>query len=113
MDRWERDERDRVRAYIEAVRASGRVPPPSSAASPAAYPDFLPYFLTPADFAHPYTFGRYSKGFGKACDSLTVQLSDGPTVLFCFNRMVINCDRADACGCPYDFNWEPQPRRAR
>jgi hypothetical protein len=56
---------------------------------------------------------RHTSGFGKACDSLTVRFRDGPDVLFCFNRMVINCERADACACPYDFNWEPKQRRTR
>jgi hypothetical protein len=113
LDPGEPEERERVRAYIEAVRASGRVPPPPSASSPPAYADFIPYFLSPADFAQPYAFGHHTSGFGKSCDALTVEFRGGPRVIFCFNRMVINCDRADGCGCPYDFNWEPRPRATR
>lgn len=111
-DPFEQRERETVRAYIEAVRAAGRVPPPSSTASPAAYPDFEPFFLSAADFRNEYVIGEHTSGFGKSCDAFAVHFRDGPKVRFCFNRMVINCDRADACGCPYDFNWKPQPRPA-
>jgi hypothetical protein len=71
---------------------------------------FEPFFFGVDDLRGGYRFGAYDEGFFRDPSNLMVELDRGTHLLFCFNRMVINCDRARACECPHDFNWDPEPR---
>ncbi|MBL1203180.1 MAG: hypothetical protein FWK04_29935 [Nostoc sp. GBBB01] len=69
-----------------------------------------PYFFSASDLSKKYqTIGYTSPGF-RSPESLKVKFDNGTLLNFCFSLMVINCDRALECSCPYDFNWEPKPK---
>lgn len=69
---------------------------------------FQPYFFETSDLSSKYEIVDYHEGFAKKPASMHVRLDNGLQLLFCFNRMVINCNQVKACECPYDFNWTPQ-----
>ncbi len=92
----------RAAAYLDHAVCQRRLPESS----------FEPFFFTAADVGHRYRFGEYLGGFGKQPSALRVQTDSGLHLLFCFNQQVINCDEAQRCECPYDFNFSPPRRQA-
>ncbi|MBU6952588.1 hypothetical protein [Hahella sp. HN01] len=67
-----------------------------------------PYFFAPEDLGTTFTAVEFSEGFNKQPSSLKVETDTGMALLFCFNKMVINCNVSAQCECPYDFNSEPK-----
>lgn len=90
--------RQRVAAYFNVAACQGELPKSS----------FEPFFFAAADLGRRYRVERYESGFGKQPTSLRIKTDTGMRLLFCFNQQVINCDQAQRCECPYDFNAAPQ-----
>ena len=88
-----------VKNYIDYAVCLGSLPEASR---------FTPYFFEASDLSLQYEIIDYHEGFAKKPASMQVKLNNGLQLLFCFNRMVINCNRVKNCECPYDFNWIPQ-----
>lgn len=91
-----------VENYLFKAVCSGQLPENSR---------FTPYFFEISDLSLKYEIVEYIKGFAKKPASLQIKLENGLPLLFCFNRLVINCAQAKRCECPYDFNWPPQRRK--
>ncbi len=96
----DRHEAEAVAAnYIKNVVCSGKFP---------ERPRFQVYFFNASDLDSKFQFINYNQGFFKQPASLLVKFRNGLMLLFCFNRMVINCNQVQKCECPYDFNWDPK-----
>jgi hypothetical protein len=69
-----------------------------------------PYFLKVSDMSTKYQIVGYAGAGFRSPGSLQVKFDNGTLLNFCFSKMVINCNGAQECDCPYDFNWEPRTR---
>jgi len=65
------------------------------------------YYFTPKMLEASYTVIEHSEGFNKQPGFMKISGESGMEILFCFNKMVINCSNA-VCECPYDFNHIPR-----
>lgn len=90
----------RVASYIQFAACQKRLPESS----------FEPFFFEAEDVGHRYRFEEYRAGFAKQPTSLRVETDTRLHLLFCFNQQAINCNEADRCECPYDFNHTPRRR---
>ncbi|MBW4507109.1 MAG: hypothetical protein KME64_11420 [Scytonematopsis contorta HA4267-MV1] len=70
-----------------------------------------PYFFNRSDLSQKYQVIGHSGAGSRSPGSLRVKFNNETLLNFCFSMMVINCNRAQECDCPYDFNWEPKPKR--
>lgn len=71
---------------------------------------FKPYFFEASDLGKQYKVLEFHEGFGKQPAGILIKMENDLLLLFCFNKMLINCNRVRECQCPYDFNREPQLR---
>jgi hypothetical protein len=71
---------------------------------------FKPYFFEVSDLSKQYEVLQFYEGFGKQPAGILIKMENDLLLLFCFNKMVVNCNKAKECKCPYDFNREPQLR---
>ncbi|MBD2255070.1 hypothetical protein [Nostoc parmelioides] len=69
-----------------------------------------PYFFNVSNLSSKYQIIGYHGAGLRSPGSLRVKFDNGTLLNFCFSRMVINCNQAQECDCPYDFNWEPKPK---
>jgi hypothetical protein len=69
-----------------------------------------PYFLSASDLSSKYQVIGHTHAGLRSPGSLLVKFDNGTQLNFCFSKMLINCNRAKKCDCPYDFNWEPRPK---
>jgi hypothetical protein len=69
-----------------------------------------PYFFNLSDLSQQYQVVSYHSAGFRSPGNLQIKFSNNTYLNFCFSRMVINCNRATDCDCPYDFNWEPKPK---
>ena len=92
------DARQTVVRYISKSVCQGKFPDDEM---------FQPYFFSIEDMDTKFKFEKYSPGFLKTPASMKVKFENGLPLLFCFNMMIINCDKAASCQCPYDFNRKP------
>lgn len=67
-----------------------------------------PYFFDVSHLSTKYQIVSYQSAGFRSPTSLQVKFDNGTILNFCFSLMVINCNLAQTCECPYDFNWQPQ-----
>jgi hypothetical protein len=71
-----------------------------------------PYFFNASKLSSRYQIIGYSGAGFRSPGNLQVKFDNGTLLNFCFIKMVINCNQAQKCDCPHDFNWEPKPKRS-
>jgi hypothetical protein len=69
------------------------------------------YFFDISNLSSKYQIVGYGGAGFRSPGSLQVKFDNGTLLNFCFSMMVINCNKAQECDCPHDFNWEPKPKR--
>jgi hypothetical protein len=69
-----------------------------------------PYFFDISNLSSKYQIVGYAGAGFRSPGSLQVKFDNGTLLNFCFSMMVINCNKAQECDCPHDFNWEPKPK---
>ncbi|MBD2253745.1 hypothetical protein [Nostoc parmelioides] len=71
-----------------------------------------PYFFNVSNLSSKYQIIGYSGAGFRSPGNLQVKFDNGTLLNFCFSMMVINCNQAQGCDCPHDFNWEPKPKQS-